>query len=33
MRSPQNFRNELMLAISELGGGWGFICRLADGED
>jgi hypothetical protein len=22
--------NELMLAISELGGGWGFICRLAD---
>ena len=26
-------RNELMLAISELGGGWGFICRLADGED
>ena len=24
--------NELMLAISELGGGWGFICRLADVE-
>jgi hypothetical protein len=24
--------NELMLAISELGGGWGFICRLADAE-
>jgi hypothetical protein len=24
--------NELMLAISELGGGWGFICRLADLE-
>jgi hypothetical protein len=22
-------RNELMLAVSELGGGWGFICRLA----
>jgi len=22
--------NELMLAVSELGGGWGFICRLAD---
>jgi hypothetical protein len=25
--------NELMLAISELGGGWGFICRLVDFED
>jgi hypothetical protein len=25
--------NELMLAVSELGGGWGFICRLADAED
>jgi hypothetical protein len=25
-------RNELMLALSELGGGWGFICRLADPE-
>ena len=25
-------RNELMLAVSELGGGWGFICRLADVE-
>jgi hypothetical protein len=24
--------NELMLALSELGGGWGFICRLADME-
>jgi hypothetical protein len=24
--------NELLLAISELGGGWGFICRLADVE-
>lgn len=23
-------RNELMLAVSELGGGWAFICRLAD---
>ncbi len=23
-------RNELMLAVSELGGGWGFVCRLAD---
>lgn len=22
--------NELMLAVSELGGGWGFICRLVD---
>lgn len=22
--------NELLLALSELGGGWGFICRLAD---
>ena len=25
--------NELLLAVSELGGGWGFICRLADVED
>lgn len=25
-------RNELLLAVSELGGGWGFICRLADVE-
>jgi hypothetical protein len=24
--------NELMLAVSELGGGWGFICRIADLE-
>ena len=24
--------NELLLAISELGGGWGFIGRLADPE-
>src|SRR5262249_24593878 len=23
--------NELMLAVSELGGGWGIICRLAEG--
>ena len=23
-------RNELMLAVSELGGGWGFICRLEE---
>jgi hypothetical protein len=22
--------NELVLAVSELGGGWGFICRWAD---
>jgi hypothetical protein len=21
-------KNELVLALSELGGGWGFICRL-----
>ncbi len=26
-------RNELMLAVSELGGGWGFICRLEDVEN
>ncbi len=25
--------NELMLVLSELGGGWGFICRLADFEN
>ena len=25
--------NELLLAVSELGGGWGFICRLADLEE
>jgi hypothetical protein len=25
-------RNELMLAVSELGGGWGFVCRLANVE-
>ena len=23
-------RNELLLAVSEIGGGWGFVCRLAD---
>jgi len=23
-------KNELVLAVSELGGGWGFICRLAE---
>jgi hypothetical protein len=26
----QKGSNELMLAVSELGGGWGFICRLVD---
>lgn len=26
-------KNELMLAVSELGGGWGFICRLAEMEN
>lgn len=25
--------NEVVLAVSELGGGWGFICRLADVEN
>ncbi len=25
-------KNELVLAVSELGGGWGFICRLGDVE-
>src|SRR5215510_10450194 len=25
--------NELMLAVSELGGGWGFVCRLSDTKD
>ncbi len=24
--------NELLLAVSELGGGWGFVCRLTDLE-
>ena len=23
-------QNELILAVSEIGGGWGFICRLTD---
>jgi len=26
-------KNELMLALSELGGGWGFVCRLSDVDD
>jgi hypothetical protein len=26
-------RNELVLAVSELGGGWGFICRLVDFDE
>jgi len=26
-------RNELVLALSELGGGWGFVCRWADEAD
>lgn len=26
-------RNDLVLALSELGGGWGFVCRLADPAD
>lgn len=26
----KNGNNELMLAVSELGGGWGFVCRLVD---
>ena len=26
-------RNDLVLAVSELGGGWGFICRLANRSD
>ena len=25
--------NELLLAVSELGGGWGFVCRLVDFDD
>jgi hypothetical protein len=25
--------NELVLAVSELGGGWGFICRLEELEN
>jgi len=26
-------KNELVLAVSELGGGWGFICRLAEVQE
>ena len=26
-------KNDLMLALSDLGGGWGFICRLEDVKD
>jgi hypothetical protein len=26
-------KNELMLAVSELGGGWGFICRLTEPQN
>lgn len=29
----KNGKNELILAVSELGGGWGFTCRLVDFED
>ncbi len=29
----QKGNNELVLAVSELGGGWGFICRLAEMEN
>jgi hypothetical protein len=25
-------RNELVLAVSEIGGGWGYVCRWADGK-
>jgi hypothetical protein len=25
--------NELLLALGELGGGWGFVCRLSDAKD
>jgi hypothetical protein len=30
---PLKGNNEPMLAVSELGGGWGFICRLAEMEN
>jgi hypothetical protein len=30
--SLQKGNNELMLVVSELGGGWGFICRLSEME-
>src|SRR5678815_1600766 len=26
-------KNELVLAVSEMGGGWGFVCRWADGKE
>lgn len=26
----QRGHNELILAVSEIGGGWGFICRIED---
>lgn len=26
-------RNDLVLAVSEIGGGWGFVCRWADGKE
>jgi hypothetical protein len=29
----QKGRNELLLALGELGGGWGFVCRLSDSKD
>ena len=29
----QKGRNELVLAVSEIGGGWGFICRLEDSSE
>ena len=28
----RNGRNELVLAVAELGGGWGFVCRLSGVE-
>jgi hypothetical protein len=30
---PRPGSNELVLAVSELGGGWGFICRLAAADN
>jgi len=29
----QKGSNELVLALSELGGGWGFVCKLGDALD
>ena len=26
-------RNDLVLAVSEIGGGWGYVCRWADGKE